>query len=333
MRAAEMVPPAVRTSTPARRLDAARVRSLENARAAAGGRREKSVARAHRVHLRVARCRDRGLRSDAGHAIERRGRQPAPRQPGGFPRVELFSKRLHFVRIEREVHRVALAEIGVRVSSARDRFREIARRARRAISRSRAPPRARNARARSVKSRSGSCISSAVLATGAAACRRCFDSRSATRTPASANRYAQIAPVMPPPTMTTSVSRCRDGGDISALAPAWSSQSGRPCRRRRTVEVLRLRSFFVLRLLTSVHHSPDFALHAFGDVQRAVGADVGAVRPRGGQIGALQRLHAFEAVGEHFVRRRRSFPSRPAGKGCCSPPSETARDSTNRATS
>ena len=62
-----------------------------------------------------------------------------------------------------------------------------------------------NRRARSPKSRSGSCMSSAVLAMVLP--RPIFlASRSATRTPAVANRYAQSAPVMPPPTMTTSTS-------------------------------------------------------------------------------------------------------------------------------
>ena len=52
---------------------------------------------------------------------------------------------------------------------------------------------------------------------GAAARRRAFDSSSATRTPASANRYAQIAPVMPPPTMTTSTFERASMAGIVAL--------------------------------------------------------------------------------------------------------------------
>ena len=215
-------------------------------RAPAAAAARNASAGPHGIDLRVARGRDRRLRSDAGHPIERRRRKPSPWQAGLLPCVELASQRLDPLGIEREVHGVASAQTGIELECC-DRFRKsrVARASDFQIPRAAARP---NRAARSVKSRSGSCISRAVLAAVLPRATS-FDSRSATRTPASAKRYAQIAPVMPPPIMTTSASQPASMSRIFALWPVVDRAKADDRDRRRRTGFFRFRFSFYFTCL------------------------------------------------------------------------------------
>ena len=117
-----------------------------------------------RIHLRVARRHNRGLRSDARHPIQRCRRQPAPGQSGRFLVRRTLFEALSLCRGSSVKYTESHSQRPTFIFSARMVFARsrVARASDIQTSRVAARPKRP---ARSPKSRSGSCISNAVLAT------------------------------------------------------------------------------------------------------------------------------------------------------------------------